>query len=125
MTACMPNIYYVKFYVVAYANLYISYSIRISMPSDISSLVSATMPNAMSTILHRDHYCYLLYQVQYLFWLYAICYMLAVICQISYASLYVEYHMLASYYKFTVKSAYMPISLSVSACYISNLVCQL
>jgi hypothetical protein len=43
--------------------------------------------------------------------------MLVVICQILYASFYmIEYHMLASYYKFTVKSAYMPISVPVSAC---------
>jgi hypothetical protein len=39
--------------------------------------------------------------------------------------LYVEYHMLASYYKFTVKSAYMPISVPVSACSVTNLTCQL
>jgi hypothetical protein len=106
----------VEFYVFAYVNCCIYYSAIVSMAVNISSLVSTTMPNAMSTTLHRDHYCYLLYQVQYLFWLYAICYMPAVICQISYASLYVEYHMLASYYKFTLKSAYMPILVPVSAC---------
>jgi hypothetical protein len=39
--------------------------------------------------------------------------------------LYIKWHMLASYYKFTVKSAYMPISVPVSACSVTKLACHL
>jgi hypothetical protein len=39
MSADMPNIYYVKFYIVACVNLYISYSARISMLVDVLSSV--------------------------------------------------------------------------------------
>jgi hypothetical protein len=53
--------------------------------------------------------------------LYAGCYMPSLICQF----LYVEYHMLASYYECTVISVYMPISVPVSACSMTNLACQL
>jgi hypothetical protein len=43
------------------------------------------------------------------------------ICQF----IYVEYHMLASYYEFIIISGYMPISVSVSACSVVNVACQL
>jgi hypothetical protein len=39
--------------------------------------------------------------------------------------LYVEYHMLASYCEFAIIPVYMPISVPVSACSVTDLTCQL
>jgi hypothetical protein len=51
MPAYMPNLYYVKFYVFAYANLYTCYSAIVSMPVKMLSSVSTYMPNALSHML--------------------------------------------------------------------------
>jgi hypothetical protein len=67
---------------------------------------------AMSSLVSVLAICYVLY---------AGCYMPRLICQF----LYVEYHMLASYYEFTVISVYMPISVPVVICSMPNLTCQL
>jgi hypothetical protein len=95
--AYMPNVHYAKSYVFAYVSCCIYYSTRISMPVNISSSVSTYMPSALSHMLH-------------------------VICRLSYAKarmpVFVCQMPCASYCKFTVKSAYMPISVPVSACYI-------
>jgi hypothetical protein len=104
MPAYMPNIHYAKSYVFAYVNCYICYSAIVSVPVSISSSVSTYMPNALS-------------------------HMLCVICRLSYAKarmpVFICWMPCASYYKFTVRSDYMPISVSVSACYKSGLICQL
>jgi hypothetical protein len=49
--------------------------------------------------------------------LYAGCHMPRLVCRF----LYVEYHMLASYCEFAIRSGYMPISVPVSACSMLNL----
>jgi hypothetical protein len=93
MPAYMPNIHCVKFYVFAYVNLYICYSAIVSMPVDMLSSVYLLM-------------CQMLYPTCYV--LYAKARMPVFVCWMP----------CASYCKFTVKSAYMPISVPVYACYI-------
>jgi hypothetical protein len=68
MTAYMPNIHYVKFYVFAYANLYICYS---------AIAKYACWDVKFNIYLYAK--CFIPY---------ALCYMPAVICQGSYAGLY-------------------------------------
>jgi hypothetical protein len=74
---------YVKLYVFACVNQYICYSARFIMPVNISSSVSAYMPNALSHVL-------------------------CVICRLSYAKarmpVYICWMPCASCYKFTVRS---------------------
>jgi hypothetical protein len=104
MPAYMPSIHYAKSYVFAYINLYICYRAIVSMSVNISSSVSVYMPNALSRMLY-------------------------VICRLSYAKarmlVYICWMPCASCCQFTVKLAYMPISVPVFACSVTDLTCQL
>jgi hypothetical protein len=80
------------------------------MPVDMSRSVSIYMPNAMSTTLHRDYCDQLLCLLAICRMLYAKYRMPAALCQVP----------CASYYEFTVISTYMPFSVSIAICYMSN-----
>jgi hypothetical protein len=97
MPACMPNIHYAKFYVFAHICLFTCYNIIVSMPVDISSsvyMLDWDMPSALSHMLWVSPciettiaiYCD---KSSICFIPYAMWYMPAVICQGSYASLYI------------------------------------
>jgi hypothetical protein len=106
MPAYMPNIHCAKFYVFAYVNCCIYYNARISMPVDMLSSVYLLI-------------CQMLYPICYV--LYAGCHMPRLVCRF----IYVEYRMLASYCEFAIIPVYMPISVPVYACSVTDLICQL
>jgi hypothetical protein len=106
---------FVKFYVFAYPNLYICNSARFSMPVEMLSILYLLICQMLwvpSCIETTVDFCYDKF---------SICFdhMLYVICRLSYAKarmpVYICWMPCASCCKFILKSAYMPISVPVSA----------